>query len=96
VQQSLEMLTRLGVALAIGLLIGFERGWQQRNLPEGVRVAGFRTFGLVGLLGAAAVILAGDQALVLAAIALALGVIAGIGYFHVSRRQRPRDAKARA
>jgi uncharacterized membrane protein (DUF4010 family) len=92
VQQSLEMLSRLGVALAIGLLIGFERGWQQRNLPEGVRVAGFRTFGLVGLLGAAAVILAGDQALVLAAIAFALGVIAGIGYFHVSRRQRGQSA----
>jgi len=92
VPQSLEMLTRLGVALAIGLLIGLERGWHQRNLPEGERVAGFRTFGLVGLLGAAAVVLAGEQALILAAIAVALGIIAGIGYFRVSRTQRGHSA----
>jgi len=41
----------LGVALAIGLMIGLERGWQERDAEEGQRVAGIRTFGLVGLLG---------------------------------------------
>ena len=38
-------------ALAIGLLIGLERGWHDRELPEGSRVAGLRTFTLTGLLG---------------------------------------------
>ena len=35
-------------ALAIGLLIGLERGWNDRELPEGSRVAGLRTFTLTG------------------------------------------------
>jgi len=47
-----ESLERLAVALAIGLLIGTERGWRERESAEGVRVAGVRTFGLVALLGA--------------------------------------------
>ena len=41
----------LGAALAVGLLIGLERGWHQRDLNEGARVAGLRTFALTGLLG---------------------------------------------
>lgn len=41
----------LGVALAIGLLIGIERGWEERTAGEGRRIAGVRTFGLIGLLG---------------------------------------------
>ena len=41
----------LGIALAAGLLIGIERGWQQREVAAGTRVAGFRTFGLLGGLG---------------------------------------------
>lgn len=46
-----ELLTRLGLALAIGLLIGVERGWREREQAEGGRTAGLRTFALVGLLG---------------------------------------------
>ncbi len=38
-----------GVALAIALLIGVERGWQGKNQDEGERVAGIRTYGLIGL-----------------------------------------------
>lgn len=49
----------LGVALAIGLLIGVERGWQERDAREGTRIAGVRTFGLVGLLGGVLALLAG-------------------------------------
>ncbi|MBS3800290.1 MAG: MgtC/SapB family protein [Thioalkalivibrio sp.] len=41
----------LGVALAIGLLIGLERGWKEREQDEGRRIAGIRTFALIGLLG---------------------------------------------
>jgi uncharacterized membrane protein (DUF4010 family) len=48
---ALDLFQRLGLALAIGLLIGLERGWQERDQGEGMRVAGIRTFALVGLLG---------------------------------------------
>ena len=48
----LENFKLLGIALAIGLLIGLERGWRVRNLEEGLRVAGLRTYGLISLLGA--------------------------------------------
>jgi uncharacterized membrane protein (DUF4010 family) len=42
---------RLGLALAIGFVIGLERGWKERSEEEGRRAAGIRTFSLVGLLG---------------------------------------------
>ena len=41
----------LAAALVVGLLIGLERGWHDRELPDGSRVAGVRTFALTGLLG---------------------------------------------
>jgi uncharacterized membrane protein (DUF4010 family) len=46
-----ETLTRLGLALAIGFLIGVERGWREREEKEGERAAGLRTFALIGLFG---------------------------------------------
>jgi uncharacterized membrane protein (DUF4010 family) len=42
---------RLALALAIGLLIGMERGWQEREKRPGSRAAGIRTHALIGLLG---------------------------------------------
>lgn len=50
--EPLEIFKRLAVALAVGLLIGLERGWSDRAEPEGQRLAGIRTFGLISLLGA--------------------------------------------
>jgi uncharacterized membrane protein (DUF4010 family) len=49
-----ENIALLGTALAIGLLIGVERGWRSREEKEGRRVAGLRTYGLTGLLGGCA------------------------------------------
>lgn len=46
-----EQFKLLGIALAIGLLIGLERGWRSRDKGEGMRIAGLRTYGLVGLMG---------------------------------------------
>src|SRR5882672_2009350 len=46
-----DVFKRLGLALAIGLLIGLERGWRERDLGDGGRAAGIRTFALIGLLG---------------------------------------------
>ena len=47
----IEQFLPLGVALCIGLLIGVERGWHERERSEGQRIAGIRSFGLIGLLG---------------------------------------------
>lgn len=44
-------LIRLAIALAIGLLIGLERGWSARDEQEGERAAGLRTHAISGLLG---------------------------------------------
>lgn len=66
-------LTGLIAALAAGLLIGLERGWTQREMGAGHRVAGFRTFGLVGFTGG----LAGLMPDLIAA-TLALGVMAAL------------------
>ncbi len=46
-----ELLQKLSVSLAIGLLIGLERGWVARDEPEGERAVGLRTLGLIALLG---------------------------------------------
>ncbi|MFA5016139.1 MAG: MgtC/SapB family protein, partial [Methylobacter sp.] len=54
----LENFKFLGIALAIGLLIGLERGWRTRDLNEGMRVAGLRTYGMISLLGGLSGILA--------------------------------------
>lgn len=50
--EQVEIFKRLAVALTAGFLIGLERGWSDRDEPEGQRIAGIRTFGLISLLGA--------------------------------------------
>lgn len=54
-----DLFSRLGAALAIGLLVGLDRGWQSRE-EDGrhLRAAGFRTFALTGLGGGVAAALA--------------------------------------
>ena len=46
-----SFLPGLALALAIGLLVGIERGWSLRDEAAGGRVAGIRTFALLGLSG---------------------------------------------
>src|SRR5258708_25076054 len=45
---------RFGVAIAIGVIVGVERHWHEREEPEGSRTAGVRTFSLIGMLGGGA------------------------------------------
>jgi uncharacterized membrane protein (DUF4010 family) len=66
----LQTLIGLGVALAIGLLVGLERGWNERARAEGARVAGIRTFGLAGLAGGISAVVAGSLGGLFAAAAL--------------------------
>src|SRR5690554_1005416 len=46
-----QIVIRLAVALLLGALTGLERGWATRSQKPGERVAGLRTYALVGLLG---------------------------------------------
>lgn len=76
-------MARLALALAIGLMVGLERGWREREAPEGSRTAGLRTFGLTGLLGGVAGALTGavGDGIVLATAFLAFtGVFAAFAY----------------
>lgn len=72
-----SLIPRLGLALAIGLLVGLERGWREREEPDGGRTAGIRTYGITGLLGGivAALSLSLDSPAVLAAGLLAFAAV---------------------
>ncbi|GBO89607.1 MgtC/SapB family protein [Marinobacter salsuginis] len=48
----------LAVALLLGAIIGLERGWDAREQKSGERIAGIRTFAMVGLLGGISAVLA--------------------------------------
>ncbi|MBM3549387.1 MAG: MgtC/SapB family protein [Alphaproteobacteria bacterium] len=52
------VLSRVALALGIGLLIGLERGWRSRDATAGSRAAGIRTFAISGFLGGVVGILA--------------------------------------
>lgn len=69
--------TGLAAALAAGLLVGLERGWSQRNRADGTRVSGWRTFGLLGLIGGIAGLLPDTPA---AATVLGAALIVAAGY----------------
>ena len=70
-----ELFRRLGVSLAIGLLVGLERGWQTREESDHQRTAGLRTFALTGLLGG----ICGLISLVSSPFVLAAGLLAFTG-----------------
>ncbi len=78
---------RLGVALALGLVIGMERGWESRDRPKGQRVAGIRSFGFVGLFGGMAALLGTRLGvLILATAFLGVALIVVVSY-GISARQ---------
>jgi uncharacterized membrane protein (DUF4010 family) len=83
----------VATALACGLLIGIERGFDLRALRAGTRVAGVRTFTLVGLTSGLAG-LAGHFGQTFAAGALVAGTVAvlAIGYAHRPGLIRKPDA----
>ena len=71
----------LGAAIAVGLLIGIERGWNLRHVKAGTRVAGVRTFTLLGMLaGLAGLVGKSGQPIVAGAIVAAAAAIIAIGY----------------
>ena len=52
-----QIILKLSVALLLGALTGLQRGWAARDQKPGERVAGMRTYALVGLLGGIAALL---------------------------------------
>ncbi len=87
----IELFSRLGMALASGMLIGLERGWHERvaDRAHGEQVAGIRTFGIIALLGAVT-LLVGAGALVLSGLVF-LGLAMVLGVNHVLAVQADRD-----
>ena len=85
--QALALLT----ALAAGLLIGTERGWSLKRQKAGTRVAGVRTFSLLGLVGGIAGLLGAARQPLIAAI-LAAGAVAVMVIAYTRDLQMRRDA----
>jgi uncharacterized membrane protein (DUF4010 family) len=75
-----ELISRLAVALGIGLLIGLERGWRGRGARPGSRAAGIRTFAISGLLGGVIAALAQALPKQESGDALAGGVVLGTAF----------------
>lgn len=78
----------LGSALGVGLLVGLERGWRDRELPEGGRVAGLRTFALIGLAGGLLALVPSPFGLLLAAGALGVVLLFAVAFRRASEATR--------
>lgn len=90
---STELLLQLGSALAVGLLIGVERGWQLRGAQEGMRVAGVRTFSLLGFVaGLAGLVGASGNHLTASAIVIGAALVTGLGYWQTMKTEGMVDA----
>jgi uncharacterized membrane protein (DUF4010 family) len=65
----------VATALACGLLIGIERGWKLKDQKPGTRVAGVRTFSMLGL-GSGIAGLLGSMSLILVSAAIVIAMVA--------------------
>lgn len=82
-------LISLAVALALGALIGLQRGWSTREQTSGERVAGIRTHALIGLLGGLSVLVGRELGPWVPALLLVLVALAGLaGYYNRTREVR--------
>lgn len=76
-----QLIWNLAIALFLGAIVGTQRGWVMRNSEEGSRVAGIRTYSLVGLFGGLAALLGKIYTPLLIGFALiALVALASIAY----------------
>jgi uncharacterized membrane protein (DUF4010 family) len=71
---------RVGSGLAAGVLVGIERGFNLRGQREGTRVAGVRTFSLLGLGAGIAGLVSTSQPLAAGAILIAMLAYLAIAY----------------
>ncbi|PWR17881.1 MgtC/SapB family protein [Zavarzinia aquatilis] len=84
--EPLPVIGDLAISLGCGAVIGFERGWYQRDQAEGTRPAGIRTFSLIGLIGGIAGLAGGSAGSPwpLAAAVIAVVVLLGLGYWRAA------------
>lgn len=88
-QAGYELLEFMPIAfgLGIGLLVGLERGWRERARRPGLRIAGIRTFGLLGMLGGV-----GGQLRFGAVLVALAGVALLVGYYRQAADKAQRSA----
>jgi uncharacterized membrane protein (DUF4010 family) len=84
--ETVQLLLSFATALAVGLLIGTERGWSARDTEDTRLIGGIRTFGLVGLLGGLAALLGQQYGLTAwISITLIFGLLVIAGYIAEQR-----------
>jgi uncharacterized membrane protein (DUF4010 family) len=88
----MERLIRMGVALGVGLTVGLERGWRAREAAEGSRIAGWRTFGLIGLAAGIWADIGGSNLVALGMALLAITVSLAVAYWRKSETSADRSA----
>lgn len=87
----------LGLSLAVGLIIGVERGWKSREEPEERSLAGLRTYLLAGLSGGITALLADRYGVMLMAVGLLVfgAIMISINALRVGdRADRPVEASS--
>ena len=82
---------RVGVALVVGILVGLERGFKLKDQADGRRVAGVRTFSLLGLGGGIAGLIGSMGQAVVGAVLVA-GAIAMLAIAYAPRLKAKGDA----
>ena len=75
----------VATALALGLLVGVQRGWAAREGAPGSRFAGVRTFALIGLAGGFAGAFKASEPLLSGVILAAGAALVLLGYWRASR-----------
>lgn len=83
---NIDTIGAIGLSLALGLLVGIQRGWALRNEQAGSRFAGIRTFGLLGLAGGMAGVLRASDGIVATIILAAAAALVLLGYAALARR----------
>jgi uncharacterized membrane protein (DUF4010 family) len=81
----------VGTALACGVLIGIERGWKLKDQKDGARVAGVRTFTMLGL-GSGIAGLLGMLGHPMVAAALGAGMVAIMAIAYAPELRNHRDS----
>ena len=82
---------RVGVGLVVGVLVGLERGFKLKDQPDGRRVAGVRTFSLLGLAGGIAGLL-GSMGQGMVGAVLMLGAIGMLAIAYAPKLRAKGDA----
>jgi len=83
---TIDVIEAIGLSLALGLLIGIQRGWALRGEQPGTRFAGIRTFGLLGVAGGMAGVLHATDPTIGAIIVAAAALLVLLGYVEPARR----------